>query len=62
MGKVSHPVSEVVIRTVIVANQKRMSAVTELPIKAGVGLAKGTEGEGISGFLREFRDDFSVRD
>ena len=51
MGKVSHPVLEVVIGTVIVVDRKRMPAVTESPIKAGVCSTKRAEGEGISRFL-----------
>ena len=62
MGKVSHPILEVVIRTVIVANRKRMFAVTESPVKAGVCSAERAEGEGISHFLGGFQDDFGVRD
>ena len=53
MGKVSRPILEVVIRTVIVADRKRMSTVTESPIEAGVCLAERTESEGISRFPRE---------
>ena len=62
MGKVSHPVLEVMIRTVIVVDRKWMSAVTESPVEAGVCSAERTESEGISRFLRGFRDDFGVRD
>ena len=62
MRKVSHPILEVVIRAVIVSDQKQMSAVTESPIKAGVCSAERTESEGISRLLRGFRDDFGVRD
>ena len=51
MGKVSHPVLEVVIRTVIVVDRKWMSAVTESPVKTGVRSAERAESEGISHFL-----------
>ena len=47
---VSQPVLEVVEGTIIVWDQKWMSAITELPIKASVGSAKGTKNEGISHF------------
>ena len=62
MGKVSCPVLEIVIRTVIVVDRKRMPAVTESPIKAGVRSAERAESEGISRFLGGLRDDFGVRD
>ena len=54
MGKVSHPILEVVIRTVIIADRKRMSAVTESPIEAGMRLGERTESEGVSHLLRGF--------
>ena len=50
MGIVSRPVLEVVERTVIVWNRKRVSAVTESPIKTGVGSVEGTKNEGVSRF------------
>ena len=62
MGKVSCPILEVVIRTVIVANRKQMAAVTESPIEAGVCPAERAESKGISCFPREFRDNFSIGD
>ena len=58
----SRPVLEIVIGTVMVVDRKRMSAVTELPIKAGVCSTERAESEGISRFLGGFRDDFGVRD
>ena len=48
MGMVSRPILEIVERTVVVWNRKWMSAVTELPIKAGVSSAKRAEDEGVS--------------
>jgi hypothetical protein len=62
MGKVSHPILEIVVRAVVVADRKWMSTVTKSPIKAGVHSAEGTESEGISRFLRGFQDDFGIRD
>ena len=62
MGKVSHPVLEIVIGTVIVVDQKWMSAVTEPPIEAGMCSTERTESEGISRLPRGFRDDFGIRD
>ena len=58
----SHPILEVVIRTVIVVDRKWMSAVTESPIKAGMCSTERVESEGISRFLGGLRDDFGVRD
>ena len=58
----SHPVLEIVIGTVVVLDQKQMSTVTESPIEAGMRSVERTESEGMSHFLRGFRDDFSVRD
>ena len=58
----SRPVLEIVIRAVVVADQKRMSAVTELPIKAGMHSAERTKGKGVPCFLGGFRDDFGIRD
>ena len=58
----SRPVLEVMIRTVIVVDRKRMSAVTESPIKAGMYPAERAESEGVSRFLGVLRDDFGVRD
>ena len=62
MGKVSRPVLEVVIRTVIVADQKWMSVITKSPIETSVCSAEGAESEGIPCLPGGFRDDFSVRD
>ena len=62
IGKVSHPVLEIVIRTVIVVDRKWMSAVAESPIKASMCSVERAEGEGISHFLGVLRDDFGVRD
>ena len=59
MGKVSRPVLEIVIGTVVVVNRKRMSAVTKSPIKASVRSTERAESEGISRFLQ---DDFGVGD
>ena len=58
----SRPVLEIVIRTVLIVDRKRVAAVTESPIKAGVCSSKRSEGERIPSFLRGLRDDFSVRD
>ena len=52
IGKVSCPVLEVVIRTVVVVDQKRMAAVTKSPIKASMHSVERTEGEGIPSFFR----------
>ena len=62
MGKVSRPVLEVVIRTVMIVNRKWMAAVTESPVKAGMCSTERVEGEGISCFLGGFRDDFGIGD
>ena len=62
MGKVSHPVLEIVVGTILVINRKRVAAVTESPIKAGMHSLERAEGERIPSFLRGFRDDFGVRD
>ena len=62
MGKVSHPILEIMVGAVIVADRKQMSAVTESPVEAGMHSAKRTESEGVSHFLRGFRDDFGIGD
>ena len=62
MGKVSCPILEIVVGAIIVSDRERMSAITESPVKAGMGSVERTESEGISRFLRGFRDDFGVRD
>ena len=62
MGKVSCPVLEIVIGTVLIVDQKWVAAVTELPIKAGVCSSERVEGERIPSFFRGLRDDFGVRD
>ena len=62
MGKVSRPILEIVIGTVMIVDRKWMAAVTESPVKAGVCSAERAEGEGISHFLGGFQDDFGVRD
>ena len=48
--------------TVVVWDRIRMSAVTELPIKAGMSSAKRVKDKGISHLQGCFRDDFSIRD
>ena len=62
IGIVSRPVLEVMEGTVIVWNRKRMSAITELPIKAGVSSAKRAKDEGISHLQGCFQDNFGIRD
>ena len=62
MGKVSHPVLEIMVGAVIVVDRKRMSTVTKSPIEAGMCLVERAESEGVSCFLRGFRDDFSIGD
>ena len=54
MGKVSHPILEIVIGTIVVSDRKQVSAVTELPIKTGMGSMERMESEGVSCFLRGF--------
>ena len=49
-------------RAVLIVDRKRVAAVTESPIKAGVCSSKRAESEGIPSFFRGFRDDFGVRD
>ena len=61
MGKVSRPVLEIVVGTVLIVDRKGMAAVTELPIKAGVCSLERAEGEGVFRFFGVFRDDFGVR-
>ena len=48
MGIVSRPVLEIVEGAVVVWDRKRMSAVTESPIKAGMSSAKRVKDKGIS--------------
>ena len=62
MGKVSRPVLEVMIRTVLVVDRKGMAAVAKSPIKAGVCSSERAKGEGIPSFFRGFRDDFGIGD
>ena len=47
---------------VLVVDRKRVTAVTESPIKAGVCSSKRAESEGVPSFFRGLRDDFGVRD
>ena len=54
MGKVSRPILEIVIGAVVVADRKRVSAVTESPVQAGMGSAERMESKGVSCFLRGF--------
>ena len=58
----SRPVLEVVIGTVLIVDRKRMTAVTESPVKASVRSSERAEGERIPSFLRGLRDNFGVRD
>ena len=46
----------------MVVDRKRMSTVTESPIKAGMRSAERVESEGISRFFGGFRDDFGIGD
>ena len=62
MGKVSRPVLEIVIGAVLIVDRKRVAAVTESPIKAGVRSSERAKGKGIPSFFRGLRDDFGVRD
>ena len=62
IGKVSRPVLEIVIGAVLVVDRKRVAAITESPIKAGVCSSKRVEGERIPSFLRGFRNDFGIGD
>ena len=62
MGKVSRPVLEIMERAVLIIDRKRMTAVAESPIKAGVCSSKRAEGEGVSCFFGVFRNDFGVGD
>ena len=62
MGKVSRPVLEIMKGAVLIVDRKRVAAVTESPIKAGVCSSERAEGEGIPSFFRGLRDDFGVRD
>ena len=54
MGKVSHPILEIIVGAVVVADRKQVSTVTESPIEAGMHSAERTESKGISHFLRGF--------
>ena len=47
---------------VLVVDRKRVAAVTESPIKAGVCSSKRAKGEGIPSFFGVLRNDFGVRD
>ena len=60
--EVSCPILEIMVGAIIVLDREQMSAVTESPIETGVGSAERMESEGISCFLRGFRDDFGIRD
>ena len=46
----------------MIVDRKRMAAITESPVKAGVHSAKGAESEGISRFLGGLQNDFGIRD
>ena len=62
MGKVSRPVLEIMVGTVLIVDRKGMATVAKSPIKAGMCSSERAEGEGIPGFFRGLRDDFGVRD
>ena len=50
----SRPILKIMVGAVVVADRKRMSTVTESPIKAGMYLAERAEGERVSRSLRGF--------
>ena len=54
MGKVSHPVLEIMVGAINVSDRERMSAVTELPIETGMDSMERSESKGVSCFLRGF--------
>ena len=62
MGKVSRPILEIVIRTILIVDRKGVAAVAESPIKAGVCSSERMEGERIPSFFRGLRDNFGVGD